>query len=316
MNKLVLFVSLSLWSAPAFADRHPPVELTLDPCVESRDEIQRIVQIELGDLLAADRDPTAVRTHAHAGCEGGVIVLRVDDPRTGQALVRSIELASAAAAVRPRLVGLALVELVASSWTELQPPSMPPPTPVAPSPPPAPHEAPPPAAPSLTHAQVAATAGAIQFSDMMPIPGVELRVTDGSRALIGWMLDAEFHRGTQDLSFGGVTTQVVDLGAAAQIHRAWNAARGEAGLGLRGGAVEMIGQAGDASLMARSFSAQWFGAFATGHIGYAVTEHITLDAMLEAGYVLSPVVGLVAGQRAAAVDGRWLAAHVGIGVRL
>jgi hypothetical protein len=68
--------------------------------------------------------------------------------------------------------------------------------------------------------------------------------------------------------------------------------------------------------MASTFSARWLGAFTTGHVGVALGSHVTVDAVIEAGYVLSSVIGLVDRQHGAAVDGTWIAGHVGLGASL
>lgn len=319
MTRLVLAVLLS--SAPAFAGNHPRVELALDPCVDARDEVQRIVQIELGDLLAADHDSSAVRTRVRASCEAGAIVLRVEDPATGQALVRSVALASTAPAVRPRVIGLAIVELVASSWTELEP-APPPPVvtslaPPPPAPPPVPSEAPPAATTSVANARITANGGALTFSATnAALFGASFRIADGSNRRLGWFADTGIYRGSQALAHGSIDTQVVAFAAGGEVQRIFHRVRGDVGAGVRGGAVEMIGRPSDATFMASAFSARWLGAFTTGHVGVALGERVTVDAMIETGYVLSSVIGLVDHQQAAAVDGTWIAGHIGLGVSL
>jgi hypothetical protein len=311
MSRLAVVILLS--SAAALAEGHPRVELALDPCIEARDEIRRIVQVELGDLLVEEVDLSRARTRASVGCEGSAIVLRVDDPASGQSLTRSLDVASAAPVVRARLIGLALVELVSSSWSELRPAA--PAGPAAPLPV-SPREAPPPVAPTLAHARITATGGVIRFSGVHALSGGELRVSDSSPGRLGLSVAAGLHRGSQPVDLGAIRTQVLDLGAAAQLHRAWRGARGEVGSGLRGGVVQMAGQTVNTMWVSSAFSARWFGAFAYGHVGVAIAGNVTLDAVVEAGYVLSPVTALVDGHRAVAVDGGWLAGHLGIGVKL
>lgn len=82
----------------------------------------RVVRIELGSTIVTGNgagDPSNT-TRVTVTCDGGRVRLRVDDPITGKALERSIEIADVAPAVRARILGLAIVELVAASWIELE----------------------------------------------------------------------------------------------------------------------------------------------------------------------------------------------------
>jgi len=97
-------------------------------------EAQRIAAIELRATLV-DGAPDATVTQVTATCSRAVAALEVVDPTTGKSLGRTVALTEAAANGRARLLALAVAELVAASWSELQNnprPQAPPATPLAP----------------------------------------------------------------------------------------------------------------------------------------------------------------------------------------
>lgn len=308
-------IAAILCSASARAADHPMVELDLDPCVGDTDEIRRVVMVELAGLLADRPDASGDRTHASATCDGPRAMLQVDDPITRRSLRRSVDLAGAPTPGRPRLLALALVELIASSWTELEPaPPALTATAVEPLAPPSLVDRA--AARSL---EVSVTGGAIRFGDIHVLDGAAVRVADHSSALIGWMIDAQYHHGFQAAGLGKsvIHTDIVDLGAAARLHRAWAAARFDLGAGFRAGAVRMTG-APDQTMTTEGsgFWASWVGALVTGAVSYQISDRVSIDATVETGYVIEPVGALVDGRRAVAVDGPWLEAQLGIGFLL
>ena len=65
-----------------------------------------------------------------------------------------------------------------------------------------------------------------------------------------------------------------------------------------------------------AFWAPWVGPHTLGHVERAVTDGFVLSLGVEAGYVLSPVGGLVGDRREVAVDGAWIGVDVGIGMLL
>ena len=97
-------------------------------------EAQRIAAIELRATLV-DRAPDATVTQVTAACRSTVAALEVIDPTTGKSLARTVALTETAPSGRARLLALAVAELVAASWSELQSnpqPRAPPATPLAP----------------------------------------------------------------------------------------------------------------------------------------------------------------------------------------
>jgi hypothetical protein len=67
-----------------------------------------------------DTAPDQATTQITASCSADVAILRVIDPTTGKSLERSVALSQAAPTARARLLALAMAELVAASWSELE----------------------------------------------------------------------------------------------------------------------------------------------------------------------------------------------------
>jgi len=92
----------------------PPVTLSVDPCAQvSQPEVRRVLELELLSSRAAITGVTAA-----VACEGEALAFSVDDPITGRALTRTVDLSRAAPNARARLLALAIVEVVEASWSE------------------------------------------------------------------------------------------------------------------------------------------------------------------------------------------------------
>jgi hypothetical protein len=289
---------------------HSAVELRVDACIADAAEVRNVVRVELGELLTDEPDVHGDHAHASIGCEGAIAILRVDDPITHHSLWRRIPLGNDA--TQPRLLALALVELVAASWADDAPPAP------APAPP-----APPPPTPTLELPSEARretlalfTSGGTWFSaepGALVGPGVRIA---GSTRQLGWLIDAQFRAGTSTVPAGSITTDVIALGAAATLHVATARARFDVGAGLRGGEVRMAGTPAAMTTHGSAFWSPWCGAFVLGTAAMPLTDRLSAALSVEAGHVISPVAGLVDGQRAAAVDGSWLQVDVGFGYSL
>jgi hypothetical protein len=82
-------------------------------------EAQRIAAIELrAALVERAQDPAT--TQVETTCTADAARIRVVDPTTGKSLERSVVLSETAPSARPRLLALAIAELVSASWYELE----------------------------------------------------------------------------------------------------------------------------------------------------------------------------------------------------
>jgi len=134
--------------------------------------------------------------------------------------------------------------------------------------------------------------------------------------LLGILADVQAHHGRHAVSLGDVTTDTVDLTAALSIHRTWSRVRGLLAAGARGGAVRLGGSSDQMMVQANHFWAPWLGALGLASVELAATSRIALGITVEGGAVIVPVGGLVNAQREVAIDGGWLALHLGIGFLL
>ncbi len=321
MNRRMLVLVAALAPATARAQPHPHVQLELDACFgRARDEIRLVAHVELDALLVDGPDTLGDRTHATATCDGPVAVLHVDDPATHRSLTRRVDLGGEPVSARPRLLALALAELVSASWTEL---GAPPPAPaVVASPQPEQPLAPPGELhvigelehPAIVRATV--SGDVLRFSgDRHVLVGGGVRVASTGASPLGWIVDTALDRGSLATSLGGVTTDVLGIAAAVTYHVRAGRVRLEGGAGMRGG-VAWISGTPMTTAVAGSITAPWLGPLALGELVVGLGERTALSASIEAGHVIAPVTALVAGQPEVALAGTWLVAQLGISILL
>jgi hypothetical protein len=299
-------VSVALVASPAFAG-HRAVALQIGDC-DMAPEIRKLVALELGKPLVDE--PNGGDTRASVMCAETRATLRVDDPVTGKELSRVVDLEAAIPKGRARLVALAVVELISTSWTELD--ATPASTAATPTAdlgvsaqlPPVP-----------TQLRVLAIAGVRKFGGTSTLVGGGARIArDG--AWLGWLADVEAHHGTSTVSLGQTSADVLDAAGALSIHRSWSRTRASFAAGVRGGAGRLAGSSTMMGVRAESFWGPWFGAFALGSISVAATSHFAIELTVEGGRVISPLGGLVDARREVAIDGAWIGVHLGVGTNL
>jgi hypothetical protein len=126
---------VAVGSDAASREEKPRVSITVVGCEDAlAREATRIAAIELRAVLVADA-PDPATTQVQATCSGEEADLRVVDPTTGKSVERSVALFQAPPMARARLLALAIAELVAASWSELESnpePTPPPAVPLAP----------------------------------------------------------------------------------------------------------------------------------------------------------------------------------------
>jgi hypothetical protein len=321
----VVAVVLGAAGPGAAAGGHPLVVLTIDPCMAIADEeVRRVVGIELAGVLADPADRSREHTHVAVVCAGELVELRVDDPITGKALQRTIDLREAPEA-RPRLLALAIVELISASWTELETNPEPQVPPVSMR---ASHEsrqaaldvvqqahplraAPRPLEPARTRL-VAIAGGMGWFSGTGLLAGGGVRITRDNRHHIDWMADLQAHRGSARVSVGTVKVDALSAGAVLA-QRAWPTLGLHLGLGVRAGGLHLRGEPDAAEMeTAHSGWAPWGGPMGLVTVSLAASRHLVFDLAAESGYVALEAGGLVDGVRELAVKGPWIGVHAGI----
>jgi hypothetical protein len=325
------FLVVVVLAAPARAE-HPHVSLEIDACVTYREEVRRIVAIELGPLLSKVEEPSTTR--ASVICNGAILELRVADPATGRSIARTVDTSDSPPRARARLLALAIVELVATSWNELEPAPSPSPTPTpTPTPPPTPSPSPSPTPspspspspvkpvakpPPHTRLRLLAEGGGMTFfSRPSFFGGAGLRLAADHARHLGWMLDVQVQHGSDQFALGSVAADIISVGTALMLHQTWSRLALRGGLGLRGGAVRLSGTPNDPqAAKGGAFWGPWVGPLAVAGVGVSATRRLALELNAEVGYVASPVGGLIAGVRQVTIDGAWIGFQVGIGVFL
>jgi len=330
---LRLFGSSFLWALPLLAltekalgdEVKAPVSVDLANCPDvEAPEVERILGVELGAPLAPKDSKGS--TLVVVQCREATASLAVDDPITKKTLQRTLDLSSFPANARSRFLAIAIAEFVSTSWTELESnpqPSVPtagPPAPpaarkaarkiirerretaVAPSTP-APK-------PRLDAAWV--VRGYLEHSPALI--GGALR-TSQDFSLIDWRLECVALSGqSNEVGLGTILTTVLDAGFGLGFHGRVSPFVIGGGLGVRGGVARLTGEPRTKEIHAGTFDAPWLGVFGFGRATATLVPHLSLELLVETGYTIVPVGGLVDGQRLVSVDGVWVASALGVGV--
>lgn len=328
----MLLTPIAAAGEPIEAGAHPFVKLTIDECVAVPPaEVKKIVAVELGALLVDDSEPAADArdtTIVAVSCTGKTIALRVEDPITGKSLERTVDLSAEAPKARPRLVALAIVELVSASWTELEAnpkPKVPAATATAS---PAAKDAAKdsvrahylvPIEPSSSLRIVGIAGRRLFFPRTGPTTSLGLRLGDdrGSRGFLGWIADVQAEHASVPVALGSVAVDAVSASfAGVALHRLSTVTL-RLGIGLRLGATRITGESADNARIEGSSVAGFFG----GPIGVASVSFqpigaLVIEAAAEGGYVLTPVRGHVGEDRDVGLSGAFFGATLGLGVVL
>lgn len=277
-------------------------------------EAQRIAAIELRATLV-DAAPDATVTKVTAACRGTLAALAVVDPTTGKSLERTVALTEAAATGRARLLALAVAELVAASWSELQTnpqPRAPAATPLAPY---AVRES----------ARVAVADRSLEFAvafDMHRLASGDYLYGGGVRAAV-WLsplllarFDAVADYGELGRDTGRVAVIMPSVSAALGVSR-WLGAhlRPALSLGLRGGYVRMNGIADGQTATAARQQGAWLGPELALQVSAWPRARVHPIVGVAAGAHLLGVRGTVEGGRDVQAVGLWGGVNAALSIR-
>lgn len=317
-------------SLPSRPPGSPPlVVLEVEPCLPVDPvQVRHLVAIELGaQLLDTDPSPpTEARglIRARVGCRDALVELHVDDGVTGKELVRAVDLARQDPAVHPRLIAVALAELVFASWAELLVTPRPAVQPATPPPPPATRAASsdrvarklPPALPDTGIHGSAIGSLLFLFSGAPVLAGGGLRLGGDHRRHVSWDFDFSALHGVSSTALGKVTTDLLSSRATLMGHYRLPHLLLRGGAGLRMGAARMSGSPIDPmQVEARSVWALWGGPLVGLGLS-AAAARLRIDLSFEAGYVLWPVAARVSGVRQVALEDAWFGLTLGLGAHL
>ena len=330
----LFFIAPRAAAEPIEAGAHPFVKLTIDECVAVPPaEVKKIVAVELGALLVDEGSPLTGEgardtTIVLVSCSGKTIALHVDDPVTGKSLERSIDLSAEVPKARPRLVALAIVELVSASWTELEANPQPKVPAVTATASPAAKDAAKvnvrtrflsPVAPSSSLRILATTGLRLFFPRTGPLTSFGLRVGDdrGAFGFLGWAADMQAEHARVPVALGGVAVDTVSASFSALAFHRFSLVTLRAGLGVRLGAARITGEAGDAARVEGSSLAGFFGGpLCVVSVSFTPLGPLVIEAAAEGGFVAAPVRGHVGEERDVGVSGGFIGATIGLGVAL
>ncbi len=279
-----------------------------------------VLAVELGARPQLPPASAAI-ARVRIDCDGGAARITVEDLITGKTLVRRILLGDRPSAIRARVLGLAVAELLVASWVELQVNAEPAGAPVDAVAPARDREAVAslmlqvlvPLDRRLTRRRFTLSA----FAAARRFPGGASLVALGSdleyrvRERIAVALDLTGERGADDTQLGRIHTFVLSL--APRIDRVATFDRLEMalGAGVRGGIARLSSTPMDAQVTSHVFMRPWAGAFLSARLRALATDRWRLGIGIEAGLVAVGVAGRVEDRDDPQVEGPWIAAWAG-----
>ncbi len=282
----------------------------------------RVARVELGEFLVDA--PASDVTRVVVSCDGVTANLRVDDPITGKALERRLDISSLPIPSRARGIGLAVAELVLASWVELEL------SPTQTSP-----DATATAQSRHAAAEVVRRHAPDERRDAVRQPvrvvamlgqgwlssGVTMRSASARfayrRGALGLHFDTDLAQGTQNVSLGEINTLTIAGGPRVTGAIRIDGLSLEAGVGLLAGAARLSGMSAENINAAESsFWAPWAAWQVTLEARAAATRRLSLVAGLTAGDVFVAVNARVAEVEVPTIDGRLLGARVGVEVTI
>ena len=331
MKRSIAVIACTLMSASvvrAETSSHPLVHAQVDACTgASSAEVQRILRIELGALLVdTSRDRNDI-TRVAVTCQGERVQVRVEDPLTGKSLERVVEAGEAGQDARSRLVSLAIAELVAASWTELE--TNPQPKVRAAG-----------AVPSeqsvisarravkkrlpkqldpwtgVTRISAVVSRRAF-FSEDSAQWGGGVRLGRDEFSTIGWTADVLAEHGSTTVRRGTVSLDTLTLGGSIYAYRRLSVLTFQLGAGVRLGVARLAGQPfANETVRAGSGIAPWGWPTAIAGLRLHPYGPLVIEMSGEVGYVVLPMKGNAGGSTEVTIAGPWVGASLGLGMMI
>jgi len=284
------------------------VRLSIPDCESApASEIVKLVTLELAPQVAIALDAAeAAQLTASLECSDDRALITVQDARRSEPLQLALPLADTRREARPRLLALAIAELIATSRLEPgatpPPPPPPPPEPVAPAP-----ERP---------FSLGLGAGVVYaFDPALWSPSLQLAAAYdfGSLQLLS---DVELDWGSRSTSQASLETRAVSLDLAAGLRVISGDLAWHVGLGLRAGVVWLSAIPLVPELRGVTFSGIFLAPNVWTALQLRLTQRWFLRLAFELGYVTKDVRGLDADQQALLeLSGLRVASWLGVGIR-
>lgn len=290
------------------------VVLDVDGC-ERADELERMIRLELGAPRESGRDRAVVAVR----CVEAAVTLRVgsraERSERMKPLERTLDLVRTPLEVRPRMIALAAVEMIAAydealaAAAALDAEAAALRAAAAPATRPAEDDR------SRMPRQSRARVGVLASVAMFPgntggLAGGGLRGVFGLPS-VDVLVDVRAHRGTDRVSLGEVSITTLDGAVGVSRARRWRDLELAIAAGVRGGKVWFTGTPG-MEARGEAFSAPWWGAFADASVERSVSSTVRASFGVEVGRVVLPAGALIGGVREVAIDGTWIGARGGV----
>jgi hypothetical protein len=295
-------------AAPAVDARARSVAITVqtDRCPSVTESVLKaMLRIELPGRLAEPNTESEGYVVA-VGCTGGDVVASVTPPQGRPREVR-LSLASVAADVWPRIVGLTVAEMVRDIERD---PVVPVITPVVPQSTMPTVESRASGAHGAWHTGIVTEAAS--FGMRSPwLFGGGARV-DYERGWLGGGIDAVALTGSDRLSLGSAQTVLTYFGPHVKWRLAFGRVEQELGVGCAFGAARVSGRAQAAGAMANSVSGPFAASFATESVRVTLAASLSVDLTASVGWVNASVVAQDASGSSVELSGVWTTAQLGI----
>jgi hypothetical protein len=276
-------------------------------------EAQRIAAIELRAVLV-DGTPDGTTTQIEATCGPSSANLRVVDPTTDKSVERSVALAQAAPAARARLLALAIAELVAASWSELEinpEPKAPPAAPLAPVD--VREAARKVVAPRQIEVAAVADAHLLASRDWLLGGGVRTEIGVSPRLFLRF--DALTHHAELSRATGTIALTMPSLSGALGVSLGAGAFRPRLSLGARAGYVWMSGVAGASTTTGSREEGAWAGPELAVDLSAWSHARVHPVLSLSVGAHVVGVRGTVNGGRDVTATSAWGGLSLGAAIR-
>lgn len=304
-------------------EERAPVRVSLEGCPDFAEaRVRSVVAAELGALLVEEGETEAAETTVvTVECGDETITLRVVDPVTGKTLERCIEEDSLHPVARDRFLALAIVELVAASWIELEvtpEPAVPPADRTASD---ATRELARVAATEATRPPTTVRIALVVAVSMVGDPlrgsfGGGARVDHEPDALFGWSLALWGEHAEVSTELGGIAIDQLGGQLEATLRGRVGAAWIQGAVGARCTAVILNGAASSPDVTASTFVAPALGPHGALRVWLEPLSGFYVGLGATFAWTLLSAHGLVEGRRAVSVDGPALVGELALGFRV
>ena len=316
---------IAILAIGSIASAHPLPSVSVDVtnCADVDQAVfARLVALELKARPSSADDP-ALAAQISLRCDGDHVLIDLVDPVTRKRSQRSLASDGVPVGARPRLLSLAVAELVTASWVEAV--LFPEPA-VRPSTPPAAAEvrlavierAAPRifAAPIVSSLHVGAAAACLgAFGRTGPLCGAGLSAGGDHPHGVAWSSDIYGLHGARAVSVGTIALDAIAIGArigyAAHLGR--TVVRVEAG--ARGGALRLAGH-GSGGVAGHAAWRAFGGPSASLSLSMVATRRVLVDTRFEVGWLAAGARALVAASAGvttgAALEGAFVLGAIGV----